>query len=84
MKFAHMAFAASVALLPSVSRAEQPPICKAEKSSGWPNNYDVISYCRYRFPAPVPGRVVEFEIEGRFILIDHGTEVDLAPFDGPS
>lgn len=84
MNITPMVFAATVLLAPAGAYATQPPLCKPEKSAGWPNNYDVTSDCRYHFPAPLPGRSVEFDFEGRFVLIDHGTEVDLAPFGAPS
>lgn len=79
-----LALVAATMLLPAMARAEQPPLCKAEKSDDWPNNFSVAYDCRYQFPAPIPGRVVEFDQEGRFALYDHGIEITLAPFGAPS
>ncbi|MFT3997937.1 MAG: hypothetical protein QM667_11070 [Asticcacaulis sp.] len=84
MNIKQIAIAAAVALLPTVAHAAQAPLCKPEKTRDWPNNYSVMSGCRYRFPAPVPGRMVEFDVEGRFVFFDHGVEVSLAPFGAPS
>ena len=75
---------AIAALLPSAALAAQPPLCKAEKSAGWPNNYDVIAECRYHFASPVHGLAVDVDDEGSFTLVDGDQKTVLAPFSGPS
>ncbi len=83
MKIALTALTAAAWLIASTAHAAQPPLCKPDISS-WPSNYHTDPECRYHFTSPASDLAVDFDFEGRYVLVDHGDAIYLGVQGSPS